>query len=1819
MGPKQMTKNCSWAAWIAIFIVCVGFAAPTTAQDLIPEVRAITLADTDAPGHDLKPLFQTDFDTCKRACMADKTCTAFTFNHGAGACFPKTNAVEPAPYNGADTVLFLPRSDALLDLAGRRIKDMSQLPQRDITGAIQLASRIGFDTPTSSQDAAALSHQAAVASDLFNFGQAQRLYAQVAALTDRATDWTRYAETTLLHGHGLQRHSERRTAYGTAKDAAINGYMRADDDLVAADALQVLAKAYEQLDRGKDMIAPLRHAIRLSDNPDIARDLAAAVEKYGFRLSTVEVESDGRDPRICAVFSDALIERGQDYTPFVVTPIPNTTVEASGRQLCIGGLRHGSRYALSFREGLPAANGETLSRHVEITQYIRDRQPSVRFSGRSYVLPKGGPSQLPVVTVNAPEIKLSLRRISDRNMLRAIQDGYFARPLAPWRDRNFSAEIAEEIWTGTAETADKLNADVTTQLPLSDMTGALDPGIYALGAALPDGARDYEDIATQWFVVSDLGIATIEGRDAMTVSVRALSDAAALGGVKVSLISRANTVMASVLTNADGIAEFALAGTGGPEPHLIFAENGVEDVSFLPLNGPAFDLSDRGVAGRPTAGPIDVFLTSERGIYRAGEKVHVTALLRDASALALDDIPLTLVLERPDGVEYLRQVSDRALAGGHVFALPLGTEVPRGAWTLNAFVDPEGPALASTSVLVEDFQPERLDLTIDMADEITVQDPPLLSAEARYLFGAPAADLPLSASVTLAAKRSLDAWPGFLFGPHDAEPASRSEWIKESVQTDAEGRAALRLPLPELETEFRPASFGASVRLRDPGGRVVERNIRREIAPRQPLIGLRPLFEGTAPEGTEAGFEIVALGADGTPQTQPVEWTLNRLETQYQWYERNGDWNWEALTRRRLATRGDLMLDGPTRLDLPVDWGRYELIVETSEGAYTVGSEAFYAGWYLAQTSADTPDRLDIGLDRDSYSPGDTAAVRIMTRNAGVAIIDVLSDRLIDRQTVTLDAGETSVPLTVTNDWGTGAYVSVSLFHPLGAADSDSADRAPVRALGLTHASVDPGSKQLALAFDTPTEVTPRGPLEVTLAVDGVADGETAFVTIAAVDLGILNVTGFEAPDPSAHYFGQRKLGVDLRDIYGRLIDPRGGALGRIRSGGDGSRSNRTSPDPSEKLVSFFSGPIEVGADGRARVTLDLPAFNGTLRLMAVAWSNSAVGQATADVVVRDPIVLSASLPRFLAPGDESVLRLDIAHLSGPAGSMDLEINADGVTLGRTALPERITLEKGGRQSLELPMIAGSEGLATIDLALVTPDGRRFVQAETLPIRRNDPEIARDLRVELAAGQTLIFGDEIFADLDPATTRATLAAGSLAQLDAPGLLLALDRYPYGCTEQITSRALPLLYYQDLATAVGLEQDQDLPARITAAIDAILSNQGAEGGFGLWRPGYGDLWLDAYVTDFLAQARDAGYPVRDLAFRLALDNLQNHVNAAPGFDSGGQDIAYALLVLARQGRASITDLRYYADVKGAAFGSALARAQLGAALASYGDRVRAEEMFRLALSNLETSPAQDQGWRADYGTARRDMAGVLTLALEARSQEIDPDIFVRRIAADNRARSTQEAAWSLLAMNALRGLDQGDITIDGVAARAPLVRVLTHGNKPVSVRNNSDAPSVVTVTAYGVPDVPEPSGGSGYRIERAYFTLQGMPVDPQVLSVGTRLVTVLTVWPIADGQARLMIDDPIPAGFEIENANLLRGGDVSGLDWLTKDIHPEMTQARDDRFLAAIDWRATDPFSIAYIVRAVSPGSYHHPAAQVEDMYRASYRAQTAAGRIKIIP
>jgi hypothetical protein len=545
------------------------------------------------------------------------------------------------------------------------------------------------------------------------------------------------------------------------------------------------------------------------------------------------------------------------------------------------------------------------------------------------------------------------------------------------------------------------------------------------------------------------------------------------------------------------------------------------------------------------------------------------------------------------------------------------------------------------------------------------------------------------------------------------------------------------------------------------------------------------------------------------------------------------------------------------------------------------------------------------------------------------------------------------------------------------------------------------------------------------------------------------------------------------------------------------------------------------------------------------------------------------------------------------------------------------------------------------DVRLTGPNGIDVKRQLTFDVKPPGGDIKRVTvsRLNPKGGKVTLSAD-LLADMIPSRTHVNLSVGPLAAFDVPGLLAQLDRYPYGCAEQTVSRALPLLYANQLAVQVGMAGDADLKKRVQGAIDRVFEMQDYSGAFGTWGPRNTDLWLTAYVTDFLTRAKEAGYTVRPQAFVQALDRLQNFISYVQDFEKGGEDRAYALYVLARNGRAPIGELRYYADTRLDRFSTSLAKAQLGAALAMLGDKERAERAFRAAYGSM---PERDTDLRLDYGSRLRDGAALVALAAESsviRAETPRLASVVAKAFSERAYTSTQEQAWMLLAAKALADEAKSTrIGVDGKMRQGAFNRRFSAAEiqaKPFAVTNEGDTAVDAVVSVIGASLTPEPATEKGFKLERSYYSLDGRKVDLGSAAGGTgqlkqndRLIVVLKVEATEKG-GRVLLVDRLPAGLEIENPRLIESADTKSLSWLSTTARPEHNEFRDDRFVAAFnffgrtdgDGDSSNPVAgatVAYMVRAVTPGSFVHPAATVEDMYKPDRFARGATGRLTVTP
>jgi uncharacterized protein YfaS (alpha-2-macroglobulin family) len=1606
------------------------------------------------------------------------------------------------------------------------------------------------------------------------------------------------------------------------------------------------------------------------DDGQAAKPAAAAQTMY---FTGLKLDTGGASPQACLAFSLPLAHAGvvhfEDYVR--IDPAAKVSLQPNGNRLCIGGLAFEKHYTVTIAQGLPS-DGTAVSLSPEtVPVSFGEMPPHVGFADSGFILSRDQVKGMPIETVNVDKVKVTVSRIGDRILARTELG-------KAWQDTEgeydpetgtSASTIAVPVWTGELTVKKRLNEQVITGFPIADILTPRKPGAYsiAIERVRPpgdsrQGDADYSNPQQnqRWIFDTDLMLTSFSGQDGLHVFVRSLKTAKPVSGAEVSLIATDNDELGRVKTDADGQAVFAAGltrGTGALAPRMLMAYL-ADDFTAMELNRPGLDLSDQGIDGRDDNQAVDAFLYTDRGIYRPGETVDVTGLIRDRVGKALTPTPISLKLIRPDGVEAGTWRLDPNDAGGIAQPIPLSPTAARGTWRVQATLAGDKTVIGAQEIQVQDFVPQRLKVTLSSeAKVLTLNTPASIAIDGRYLFGAPAAGLQVEGHVTFAPDPAPVPEKGWRFGLADDRLEGEPQDLKIDA-TDADGKATAQLGpgAITLPTTSLPIKAVFAIGVVEPGGRITGNEISLPVRLQPVLLGLRSTAEGArVGEGERAKIEIALFNADGSRVARPrVDYRVIALIDNYSYYSQNGVWRWQRSTKERPVLIGNVAVDSDSPAIVqtpPLAWGRYR--IEATDPETGVKSSLYInAGWMVSGDENPAPEKVALSIEGAPVKPGATAHLKIKPPFAGEMLVTIANSRVFKTTSFSIPAEGKTVDIEGSADWGPGAYVIASLYRPQAAAEG----HAPIRAVGTAWVPLDMADRTLNVAIDVPAVARPRGRLDVPVTVSGGHAGEPIYVTLAAVDEGILQLTRFASPDPNTHYFGKRRLAVDIRDDYAHLIDGDGAEAGDIRQGGDSGGAG-LSVVPT-KTVALYSGIVKIGGDGKATIPLDLPDFNGGLRLMAVAFGSSSIGHAEAMMPVRDPVVGEISLPRFLAPQDQARMTLLANNVEGPAGTYHIHIAATGA-VSAPPVDEDLTLAAAGQKIETFPIAGGDPGIGSVELTLTGPDNLRIVHDWPIQVRPPHFPLTLGTVAMQAPGESYRLDPALPKAFLPGTDKVTIGFSTVRGIDLSGLIGALDRYPYGCSEQQTSRALPLVSLEDLKLATNDAAPDDEHQRVQEAVNTLLEREDEQGAFGLWR--LGDHWstpyLGAYIVDFLARAKAKGYAVPDEAMDRAYKGMDSYQNAADWrievfwYAGPGQyrrdpilaGEAYAGYVLARAKRADIGQLRYLHDTSFDRL-EPVAKAQLGAALAMMGDKARAAHAWDAAEREV-LQPAPRWNWAGDYYRSPvRDLAILLTLAAELGESDRVQRLTAKLESEDTRTEQldTQEQAWLAVAAATLLAKG-GPIQISvNHAASVPAKPPLTLRPDDAAIlagyemENQGQGAVFRAVTEYGAPVAAPSAMANIVSLTKVVTAMDGSPVDLANVKQNDRLVVHLSGRSDDDAYHQSILVDMLPAGWEIE-AVVPRGAKDAGngFPWLGAISPTKYAQKRDDRFVAALDLGgvkgprffgaddddadSTDPkaFNIAYVVRAVTPGQFVLPAAVLQDMYRPPVMARTAVGTLSV--
>lgn len=1522
---------------------------------------------------------------------------------------------------------------------------------------------------------------------------------------------------------------------------------------------------------------------------------------------------------------------------------PDVTFEAStignGFKLK-GNFTDGQSYNLTVSGKLKGIFGPELGNDHQQTVSFGALEPYIAFSDQSgmYLSP-GGSGNLGINIINVPKVKITVFKVFENNIQHFMRIGkqwnwnYENDEYHDSYGYSLDEDYGKVISTREIDTRSlprkgnirllKLSSD---QLELtSDMKG-----IYLVKVESTE-KKWLTDV--QLVSYSDIGLIVKEGLDEFFVAARSIKTAEPLSGVNIRFVSRNNQQVYQATTDSKGIAWFKNVEKTIPGFKIsMISARRENDFNVMLLNRSQVETSRFDVGGKRTAGQnYDVFIYGDRNLYRPGDSVYCNALVRSFRWETMMAVPVKFRVIAPDGKDFIIRRAQLNKSGAAQLSFALPTAALTGSYIIEV-LSSNDVLIGNYRIGVEEFMPDRIKAEVK-TDKSAYRNGEILKAAttATNLFGPPAANRKIESEFRISRKAyTAKGFENYNFSITSPTEIFFENMLNEGV-TDASGKSEQEFRLPEF-AGIGLLSGKLFTTVFDETGRPVNRYTEVEILTQEIFHGIGPV-PGWVSTGRPLNINTIALNRKGKAVTGKARLEIVSIRWETVLERNNGNTSYRSQRKDKLVMARDINVGAGgyvVQFSPPVS-GEYEVRISSGETSNYV-KQSFYAyGWAdngMSSFQVNREGEIGIEADKEVYKPGEIAKLLFKTPFAGELLITVEQNKVLEYYSIPASAQGASLNLKVSDDFMPNVYIGATLIRKI-----DDSGLPLTVAHGFTSMKVEKPERRLSVVIDVPEKQRSKRNQLIRVKTSPGAE-----VTIAVVDEGILQITGFASPDPYNYFYQKRALEVNAYDLFDELFPEL--STGHSSSGGDRGfdLGKRINPLTSKrvKLLARWSGTLKADANGNVAFNLAIPQFSGAVRVMAVAYKGSNFGSAEKQIKIADPLVISSSLPRFLSPGDQARVVVTLTNTTAKPLVVKVSTQTTGPVNCSNLTPVLTEVPANSEKSASYLLDAGKMiGQAKITLTAVA-SGEQFTEVTDIGVRPAATLEKTGTAGQLKAGEKLVVKSKTGFLAGTASSKLLLT-GSPAGRYAHDLN-ELINYPYGCLEQTVSTAFPQLYFADLARMLKQKPraSYNVTENIQEAIRKIEGMQQYNGGLAYWPEGYSTIiwWSTAYAGHFLYEAAKAGYSVNQKVpenINRYLTEMVKQKGSTEYFyanEAGvwqkkvqpNREIFYSLYVLALSGKQHLPTMNYY-KARTAELSND-SRYMLACAYALAGDMRSFETVLPKSWDNSE-NPAWMTG--GCFSSPVRDKAIALYTLVTAAPDNPQVAILARQVGEMvNQAKwlSTQERAFSMLALGKLAGVTKSDQVTASVDVNGRKIASFSGDDLLTNIAGTS-----ATVTAGGKGSVfyyleseGIPLSGKArnedrvLKVKRALLTRNGQPVKPDFISQNDLIVVAITISTTDNSIVEnVAITDILPAGFEIENPRL---NNEREMNWIKNRATPDYQDIRDDR-ISFFTTASGQTRTFYYMVRAVSSGTFTQGPVGADAMYNGQYYSYSGSGKVVI--
>ncbi len=1495
---------------------------------------------------------------------------------------------------------------------------------------------------------------------------------------------------------------------------------------------------------------------------------------------------------------------------------------------------------LKIKKGLPGLYGGVLDDDFEQEVMFVNLDPSINFSdNKGTYLMRRGLKNLDVKAVNISEVEIEVSQLFKNNILHFLNHySYYLYYYDDYYNREYNpGNYGKNLYSEKIDLSSRQNWLQNFSVNLDKALNVKYKGIFIVNVR---SSHDRWVSDSKVVSLSDLAIITKTSADQITVFVNSISEAEPVQDAEINIISTNNQSILSGRTNSEGIIEFndVRSKTEGYSPRLVTAEK-EDDFNYIDLNQTLVETSRFDVGGiYEYSSDYMTYIYSERNLYRPGDKVNLSAIIRNNKIKVVNEIPIIVKIITPTGKtfgEFKKTLNDE---GSFELAFDMPDYAQTGEYIAEVYSGPKN-LLGSYRFSVEEFVPDKIRVMLKGNKEIAYPGD-LLSVDvnAEFLFGAKASGLKYEAAFQYSHRSYYsENYPQYDFSNSSAENTSIKNVFRDGT-LNQDGSAAVKDTLPAELSSKGLIVGNVHVSVFDLTGRTVNRFQSFKIFPKDYYIGIKsPGYYFSTNENLN--FKLIAVNEKDKPVSNfKAKASLIRYEWQTVLKKDNSGRYYYASDQKEIKEwERPVDLSGGAK-DFVVNVsnsGRYQLRI-FKEGKTEYVYDDFYAwGWRSSTASSFEVNRegiIEIVADKKTYEPGENAKILFTTPFSGRMLVSIERNGIYTYEYVDVKTKSTEVEFKMTEDYMPNVYITATLFK------KHTIDNSSPFMVGHGFASVKVEKKQnkLPVKIIAPQKIKPLTKQEVAIKTNPESN---IYVTLAAVDEGILQIKDYKTPDPYAYMYGKRSLKVESHDLY-KLLLPEIVAL--KSPGGDGyeeeSREIQTRTNPIStkrfKLLAIWSGIRKTGSDGTVKVTLDIPQFNGDIRLMALAYSGSRFGSAEEHVKVSDDIIIEPEIPRFLATNDSLASTVTLINTTSSKADVKVSLKVEGPLSVSSSKTQSVTIKPSSTQQVKFGIKTGNE-VGAGKITFETSGFAKVKEEIEIGVRPISPLLVESGSGTIKAGQNLEV--KISSDFLKGTQNTMLTISRFPAIKFAKHLKYLVGYPHGCIEQTVSRLFPQLYFEDLAklAAPELYRTNNPVYYIKEGIKKIESMQLHDGSMSYWQ-GWDEpsWWGSVYAAHFLVEAKKAGFAVSDNLLSKLLSYIETQCRNDRTYDYvnwfnnrrmvtkvARKEIIYGLYVLALAGRGDISTMNYYKarphllsnDMKYMLAGSYA----LMNSWNTYNEFIPA--VYKSEKTIRETGGSFDSEIRAN--------AIMLNVLLEVEPTSPQIPYMIKHITGMiEEMYSTQERSFAFLALGKAASVTANtDMKVEVTAAGKILQ---SFNNKDITLTDKELSKGKIMLKSSGKGEVyyfwstegiklnvKLKEEDSFMRVRRTFYDYRTGAQLTNNFTQGRLIICKISLTGIDKSAENIVITDLLPACFEIENPRLSTSAE---LQWKSKNpLNVQYMDIRDDRLLLFTDLNDYETEEFYYMLRVVNKGKFQLPVIGADAMYDPEFHSYNGAGIINV--